>query len=642
MFIDLLWSPQVCSAPLCSLLFAPCTLVCPVPFGSTLRRLPKLVECRWQALLPSALLCSALLRSALLSLLYSLYPRTTLLCSVLQYSGQLYSALSVLCSAAQVTGSGLTAPMWKRAMQSTPPDVQEASEARRIQKQGVSGRRKSQKMLKPSGDECQQENLGNSLNCGTTLVKVEQGMPSLKKARTKDSQPGENAVCLTTYFPRGPSGKLPPTMCETTPPPRHPGGVSPVSVGSLSSPAAGGVSPAPEVSMPPPAAGGVPPAAGVPGTLPGDAAGAPVALVAPVPPPGGAAVVSSPSTGGEPPVGDMSDVSSTPNSVATTPVQPQVHPKNAALCEQVVREQDKFRKYRTARMRYLRASRNPEWFKIPQHVVELMAQGLDLFSLWSQSDEDWGKVGVSVKQSNTSSDKIWHIHDMKTKAQLLDFYKNDEEVVNAIIQDKMEKKEYMDNPDCPGNLNARLYKVWSGAGRRHEDEHVRESTMQMAGVVGHEGAQPVTALAAATLRPSSHSADLALLSGCKDKGPKPKPVKKAKTETQLAEKDRKDLLRKLGGLCESMSKHSKLLVAMGTQQALADKLLQHKASVETFVSHLEGMPIKGLVTQAGVKQVADDAASVWGGATLQQDVNLAKRLTKPAPKPKTSKLQMGS
>ncbi len=304
---------------------------------------------------------------------------------------------------------------------------------------------------------------------------------------------------------------------------------------------------------------------------------------------------------------------------------------NEALRAQVVREQDKRKLYRAARMRYLQGTRNPTCFKIPEQ------QGKDLFKLWAESGEDWGKVAVSCKHLSSSREKVWQNKDMKTRGQLLAFYNDDSDVVDAIIKEKTEKKQYMDNPDCPGNLNARLYKVWSGTGSSHKDARQQDREMQLTGSMGHEGGQRVAAVAVAPLRASAQGADLALLAGGKDQVPKPKKVPKPKSEAQLAEKDRKDLVRKLASLRDSMEKHAVQLEGMGTQDVLAAKCWRHKAMIAGFLSQLEGLPIKGSFTQADVKELAEQASSAWGDSTVQQDASLAQRLVKPAPKPKAKK-----
>jgi hypothetical protein len=125
---------------------------------------------------------------------------------------------------------------------------------------------------------------------------------------------------------------------------------------------------------------------------------------------------------------------------------------------------------RASRAKYMRFWRKVSVDKCTKHtppevlarVAQLRATGaekgslLGLYEDWCQASEDWMQTTLIVNIRKKASQRRKGVWVFMTKADILEKYKGDVELVDDLIDRKMKdgKRSWKDNPDFPGAVSA--------------------------------------------------------------------------------------------------------------------------------------------------------------------------------------------
>jgi hypothetical protein len=129
-------------------------------------------------------------------------------------------------------------------------------------------------------------------------------------------------------------------------------------------------------------------------------------------------------------------------------------------------------------MRYYRAAGNPKRCGAAI-ATKIRTEGASVYDLWLECGEDWNAVQLLHDKYEDHKTTEFRLDDYKTRAQLIDTYKN-ETIVDSIIADKRARggRWVMRHPECPTMDEAVLYLCWAGAGSRKEDTRGSTATLR--------------------------------------------------------------------------------------------------------------------------------------------------------------------
>jgi len=134
------------------------------------------------------------------------------------------------------------------------------------------------------------------------------------------------------------------------------------------------------------------------------------------------------------------------------------------------------RKSKAARAAYAKMVRSLKGKKAapPAEVLEAFDKGTKskgaLFTAWLANDGDWAEVSFTVGLSYRTTDSTKSSNRLMSRSEIEEKYKN-KAVADSIIAAKTQAGLYVDNPDCPELVEARLYKVFDSTywDNTHED-----------------------------------------------------------------------------------------------------------------------------------------------------------------------------
>ena len=116
----------------------------------------------------------------------------------------------------------------------------------------------------------------------------------------------------------------------------------------------------------------------------------------------------------------------------------------------------------------------------------------DLFSTWLANDGDWLEVTYAVGLRVRTSDSVRQCQRLMTRAEIEAKF-SDKRIVDGIIKTKTDRGLFIPSPDCPDEVDARMYKMFDTTLWENLNQNTKDQTL--AG--GVDGLTPTQAAALA-------------------------------------------------------------------------------------------------------------------------------------------------
>ena len=309
--------------------------------------------------------------------------------------------------------------------------------------------------------------------------------------------------------------------------------------------------------------------------------------------------------------------------------------------------------YSAQHMKWCRFKRNPA--RCPEAVAEKMGNGENWFQIWMDKGNPegaaWGEMVMQKWNERLKRNKIENVKGDMTVEMLNQKYGL--ATSDAIIKHKTELGEYRDNPDCPGNVGARIFtNCWVAGTQTKSDESTDGQGISGQVNLGRECASSVAQIL--TRLDVSNPMDSVPVIGSGEPAvtgvgkPRKPVVRKPKTELELSISSLRVRVSKLAARSSEIDSFMPILKASSKQwpKELAKIMINQKAQLAA--SATEGSQLIGIhktkpetVTLDVVHKLVEMIDNLI--TSHHEDFNEAKRFGKPpravaqTPKSKTAK-----
>ena len=143
-------------------------------------------------------------------------------------------------------------------------------------------------------------------------------------------------------------------------------------------------------------------------------------------------------------------------------------------------------------MRFLRGGRNPRRPELtPQASATFNGSAIDraqLFAVWQDSNEDWGYCELYEERFKVEMDTMQNVHGWLNQYDLMDKYKNNEQLVKTIIQACVEEGKSRPCPEHPKNKDLMEYWVRVKTVNINEDKAGKKTGLTLKAAVNKASA----------------------------------------------------------------------------------------------------------------------------------------------------------
>ena len=100
----------------------------------------------------------------------------------------------------------------------------------------------------------------------------------------------------------------------------------------------------------------------------------------------------------------------------------------------------------------------------------------DLFSTWLANDGDWVEVTYAVGLRVRTSDSVRQCQRLMTRAEIEAKF-TDKRIVDGIIKTKTDRGLFIPSPDCPDEVDARMYKMFDTTMWENLNQNTKDQTL---------------------------------------------------------------------------------------------------------------------------------------------------------------------